>query len=193
MKRIIVIIILAASVAATASAQSSIGGGYMQTTYNAVRDGVHASYAGNGAWAGINACLWLPVHGLYLESGAAWEYAVMAKNYVEGEAKAHYVTVPLRFRYEYQFTYDYSVFASAGPSVTYTLAYKETGLDTSVIPLAESRKLDFGAGVELGAKLFKHLQLKGGYRWGIMNLAAENADGASLRRNVLYAGIAYQF
>ena len=192
--------LLLLSVAGEASAQSSIGGGYLNSRYNMSYDGVTMTMTGQGAYAGISGCLWLPVRGLYLESGAYWNYAKVDIFDSVATADLHYVSVPIRFRYEYQFTYDYSVFLSAGPSASYRLSDKlsfqdgETKVSDGTAFFGDNaRKLNFQAGFEVGFKLFKHLQIKGGYDWGLMNLVADNSDGASMRLDNLHAGIAYQF
>lgn len=142
----------------------------------------------------------------------------------EATANEHYLNVPVRLQYSFEILPVFKVFAYTGPTFSIGLAggvsceadipvfgkvdvkydyysgkFSSSNDDIKNVldkmePVAAYNRFDIKYGLGLGVELFKFIEVKGGYDWGLMNRYKDVENGDPYMRNDrFYVAVAVRF
>lgn len=203
--------LLAASmmlVGAQAYAQIAVGAGYVNSTQTTKAGDNKSSADANGFYVGGSYNLSIAgglglAPGLYYEflSSSTDEAGVAGIATVKGTTTEHYVNVPVMLTYGLELMPDCTLFAYAGPTISYGVA-SSTKVDASTVVGSGSKTTSnygdnssykpfdvmLGGGVGFNINSF---QVKVGYNQGMLN--RYDSDNVTLHRGEVHLGVAYMF
>lgn len=172
----------------------SINVGYVNSSYVVKDGGSSFSMNGNGIYAGFDYDYSLD-NSLYLNPGVYFDF-IDYNVYGNLHGTAFYVRVPIHLKYMYTLDNALTVFATAGPSLTYALGgkikYHEGGIAYSENFFDEyDQRFDIPLGLEVGLNINRLYKVVVGYDFGLLNQAKD--DDYKLVKNMFHVGLGYNF
>lgn len=191
-----------------AYAQISVGAGYVNSTQTTKAGNSKTSSDANGFYAGGSYNLSIAgglglAPGLYYEflSSSSDEAGIAGIATVKGTTTEHYLNVPVMLTYGLELMPDCTLFAYAGPTISYGVASTtKVSADTAIGSGSKSTSnygdnsaykpfdVMLGGGVGFNINSF---QVKVGYNQGMLN--RYDSDNVTLHRGEVHLGVAYMF
>lgn len=132
-------------------------------------------------------------------------YAAEDHNPVDWKCRLYYLEVPVHIGYKYAINKRIKLLADIGPYFAIGLSGKsvfdsgDESLDVenpykgNLFSNDTYKRIDVGAGAEIGLEINQHLQITVGYEMSLMKPTKDNWDTLSLKDRTLGVSIAYMF